>query len=70
MFDRDLVAVLNISRRGRVRFARSEGVGVEAMMQEPDEGMMMPKVILKVDPTKLTQKLSRQVNRTPHHFGG
>jgi hypothetical protein len=35
MFDCDLVAVLNISRRGRVRFARSEGVGVGAMVQEP-----------------------------------
>jgi putative transposase len=56
MFDRDLVAVLNISRRGRVRFARSEGVGVEAMVQEPDAGMQLPKVILKVDPTKLTQQ--------------
>jgi len=55
MFDRDLVAVLNISRRGRVRFARSKGVGVEAMMQEPDAGHEWPKVILKVDPTKLTQ---------------
>jgi putative transposase len=55
MFDRDLVAVLNISRRGRVRFARSEGVGVEAMVQEPDAGLGWPKVILKVDPTKPTQ---------------
>jgi putative transposase len=56
MFDRDLVAVLNISRRGRVRFARSEGVGDEAMVQEPDAGLGWPKVILKVDPTKLTQQ--------------
>jgi putative transposase len=55
MFDRDLVAVLNIARRGRVRFARPEGVGVEAMVQEPDAGQAWPKVILKVDPTKLTQ---------------
>jgi putative transposase len=54
MFDRDLVAVLNISRRGRVRFARSKGVGVEAMVQEPNAGLGWPKVILKVDPTKLT----------------
>jgi putative transposase len=56
MFDRDLVAVLNIARRGRLRFERSEGVGVEAMGQEPDAGVMMPKVILRVDPTKLTQQ--------------
>jgi putative transposase len=55
MFDRDLVAVLNISRRGRLRFERSKGVGVEAMVQEPDAGVQLPKVILKVDPTKLTQ---------------
>jgi putative transposase len=56
MFDRDLVAVLNISRRGRLRFERSQGVGVEAMVQEPDAGVTWPKVILKVDPTKLTQQ--------------
>jgi putative transposase len=55
MFDRDLVAVSNISRRGRLRFERSEGVGVEAMVQEPNAGPSRPKVILKVDPTKLTQ---------------
>jgi putative transposase len=55
MFDRDLVAVLNICRRGRLRFERSEGVGSEAMVQEPDAGIGMPKVIPKVDPTKLTQ---------------
>ncbi len=55
MFDRDLVAVLNISRRGRLRFERSQGVGVEAMVQEPDAGRTWPKVILKVDPTKLTR---------------
>jgi putative transposase len=54
MFDRDLVAVLNVSRRGRLRFERSEGVGVEAMVQEPGAGPAWPKVILKVDPTKLT----------------
>ena len=53
MFDRDLVAVLNISRRGRVRFARSEGVGVEAMVQEPSS---VAPVILRVDPTKLTRQ--------------
>jgi len=35
-FDPDLVAVLNISWRGRVRFARSESVGVEGTAQELD----------------------------------
>ena len=37
-----------------MRFERSEGVGIEAMVQQPDAGIEMPKVILKVDPTKLT----------------
>ncbi len=55
MFDRDLVAVLNISRRGRLRFERSKGVGAEAMVQESNAGPAWPRVILKVDPTKLTQ---------------
>ncbi|HXX73159.1 MAG TPA: transposase [Candidatus Acidoferrales bacterium] len=55
LFDRDLVAVLNISRRGRFTFERSKGVGFEAMVQEPDAGTW-PKVILKVDPTKLTHR--------------
>jgi len=56
MFDRDLVAVLNISRRGRLRFERSEGVGIEAMVQEPNAGIQMPKVILTVDPPTLTKQ--------------
>jgi putative transposase len=43
-------------QRCRVRFARSEAVGVEAMVQEPDAGPTWPMVILKVDPTKLTQQ--------------
>ena len=38
-----------------MRFARSEGVGVEAMVQEPDAGLAWPKVILRADLTKLTQ---------------
>jgi transposase len=56
LFDRDLVAVLNISRRGRLRFERSQGVGIEAMVQELDVGSASTKVILRVDPSKLTQK--------------
>ena len=48
-FDRDLVAVMNISRRGWVRFAQSKGIGNEAMVQEPEKTT----VILKVDPMKL-----------------
>jgi putative transposase len=54
MFDRDEVAAVNIARRGRVRFARSKGEAVEAMVQEPNAGTSIPKVILKVDTSKLT----------------
>ena len=51
--DRDLVAVLNISRRGRVRFARSstEGEAGEAMKGNAEhEGEPL---ILRVDASKL-----------------
>ena len=52
-FDRDLVAVLNISRRGRMRFVRSKGLPNEAMRQE--RGLIPP--ILRVDGSKLTQAI-------------
>lgn len=48
--DRDLVAVLNISRKGWLRFDHSEGAGSEAMVEEPDDA-----VILRVDPANLAQ---------------
>jgi putative transposase len=51
--DRDLVAVLNISRRGRVRFARSskEGEAIEAVKGNAEhEGEPL---ILRVDASKL-----------------
>jgi putative transposase len=51
-FDRDLVAVMNISHRGWVRFAQSKGIGSEAMVQEPEKTT----VILKVDPMKLARE--------------
>lgn len=35
-FDRDLVAVMNISHRGWVRFAHSKGIGSESMVQESE----------------------------------
>jgi len=54
-FDRDLVAVLNISQRGRSRFNRSKGLPSEAMRQE--RGPVPP--ILRVDGSKLTQVTSR-----------
>ena len=53
-FDRDLVAVMNISHRGWVRFAQSqrkEGIGGEAMKGNPTTT-----VILRVDPMKLGQR--------------
>ena len=51
-YDRDLVAVINISRRGWLRFDHSkvQGIGSEAMVQEPNKEV----VILKVDPMKLS----------------
>ena len=49
--DRDLVAVMNISYRGWLRFRQSKGEAGEAMVQEPHkEG-----VLLKVDASKLSQ---------------
>ena len=50
-FDRDLVAVMNISRKGWVRFAHSKGIGLEAMKGNPTTA-----VILRVDPMKLGQE--------------
>jgi putative transposase len=56
VMDRDMVAAVNLSRRGRVRFARSrppiieaQGGAVEAMMRNPT-----PTVIPGVDAPKLT----------------
>lgn len=51
-FDRDLVAVLNISRRGWLRFDHSKGLPSEAMRQERG---LVPS-ILRVDGSKLTQE--------------
>ena len=56
MFDRDEVAVVNIAKRGRLRFDRSEGEAEEAMVPEPDAGPTRPKVILRVDASKLTDR--------------
>jgi hypothetical protein len=51
--DRNLVAVMNISHRGWLRFHQSKGTGNEAMVQEPEKMT----VILKVDSAKLSQKV-------------
>lgn len=51
--DRDVVAVMNISYRGWLRFRQSKGEAGEAMVQEPrTEG-----VILQVDASKLSRNL-------------
>ena len=50
--DRDVVAVMNISHKGWLRFRQSKGEAGEAMVQEPNEKTM---VILKVDASKLSQ---------------
>lgn len=47
--DRDVVAVVNISRRGRLRFDRSKGGAAEALRGNPT-----PTVIPGVDASKLT----------------
>jgi putative transposase len=55
-FDRDLVAVMNISRRGWVRFAQSllpKGIGSEAMVSERER--TAEPLIRLVDPMKLCQ---------------
>jgi putative transposase len=54
-FDRDMVAVMNISHRGWMRFAQSQykGIGSEAMVQERER--RDEPLILKVDPMKLCQ---------------
>jgi putative transposase len=61
-FDRDLVAVMNISRSGWVRFAQSQnkGIGTEPMLSESETTT----VIRKVDPMKSSQKerLAKQDN--------
>jgi putative transposase len=50
--DRDVVAVMNISRRGWLRFGQSKGEACEAMVQE--RGFLFPPPILKVDASKLS----------------
>ena len=56
--DRDVVAVMNISYRGWLRFRQSKGEAGEAMVQEPNETTM---VILKVDASKLSTSRSAPI---------
>jgi len=46
----DVLAAMNISHRGWLRFRQSKGEAGEVMVQEPNEKSM---VILKVDASKL-----------------
>ena len=48
-----MVAVMNISGRGWVRFAQSKGEAGEAMVQERGTGWPL---ILKVDASKLARR--------------
>jgi len=50
-YERDMVAVINISRRGRLRFDRSKGGAGEAMMQERE---CRDPLLLRVDASKLS----------------
>lgn len=65
MMDRDLVAAVNLSRRGRLRFDRSrahkglQGGTVEAMKGNPP-----PRVILRVDAPKSSQLLNFEQPKT------
>jgi putative transposase len=62
-WDRDLVAVLNISRRGRVRFARSstEGEAREAVKRNAEHDR--EPLILRVDASKLHHARQTQWNQ-------
>ena len=51
--DRDLVAVLNISRRGRVRFARSSTEGEASEAVKGNAEHVGEPLILRVDASKL-----------------
>jgi putative transposase len=55
--DRDLVAVMNISRRGWLRFDQSKGPPCEAMVKEPEKTT----VILRVDGSKLSSRMGENL---------
>jgi hypothetical protein len=57
--DRDVVAVMNLSIKGRSRFERSQGLAGEAMKGNPT----MP-VILRVDAGKLRFRSNRRLDGT------
>jgi putative transposase len=59
-FDRDIVAAMNISYKGRSRFDRSQGDADEAMKGNLERDP----IILRVNASKLLVVTKRQVNRT------
>jgi len=59
--DRDLVAVMNISRRAWLRFGHAKGEAGEAVKRNP-EGRR-PQVILRVDASKPRHAQQTQQNR-------
>ena len=57
MMDRDVVAAVNLSRRGRLRFDRSQALnGLKGGAVEAVKGKPMPTVILRVDVPKSTHE--------------
>jgi len=65
--DRDLVAVLNISRRGRVRFARSSTEGEASETVRGNVEHDGEPLILRVDASKLhrTRPMRQNQNMGP-----
>jgi putative transposase len=63
--DRDVVAAMNIAKKGGEAFHRSKGLASEARVQEP--GIVTP-AILKVDASKLSllQRCQPKVDRVVH----
>lgn len=58
--DRDVVAAMNLSNKGRSRFERSQGLACEAMRGNPEKGP----VILRVDASLVVFGLGRRPDRT------
>jgi putative transposase len=61
-FDRDLVAIMNISYRGWLRFCQSKGEASEAMVKERS-GSEVPSII-RVDASKLSPRFVKTEDST------
>jgi putative transposase len=65
MMDRDVVAAVNLSRRGRLRFDRSQAQkGLEGGAVEAVKGNPTTTVILRVDASKSARKLNLEQPKT------